>query len=297
MSIRSRAIIALITVASSYVFLTIASRLLDRGFEHFTQSFLRVFFGGILASVIFHRKITYSNYLNMQRKDLIGVLLMGVVGYGLFLYFITRGSLLANLINVSAIYATLPFFTALYSALFLRKMPSFLQIFLTVLSVLGVIVVSTKSFVPNFDSFGQGELFVLIAASCGAFYVIGRKFVSDVLNNYELSVLVMGVAALTTLTLARINGESFTVESFFIPDVILGLLLGSGLNIVATFFENFAFKQLDSVFASQVLLTENIFAFIFGYLLYNETISVPEFFGASLIIISVYISNRYLHES
>ncbi|MCR4263938.1 MAG: DMT family transporter, partial [Candidatus Roizmanbacteria bacterium] len=293
MSIKTRAVIALIIVASSYVFLTIASRLLNIGFEHFTQSFLRVFFGGLIASAVFYKKVNYKNFLKIQRTDIVGIFLMGVIGYGLFLYFITRGSLLASLINISVIYATLPFFTALYSALFLKKMPSVLQLVLTVISFIGVMIVSTKSFVPDLSLFGKGELFVLLAAACGAFYVVGRKFVSDRLNNYELSVVVMGTAALTTFILARLSGEGFAWNSFLIPDVLVGLVLGSGLNIVATFFENYSFKHLDSVFASQILLTENVFAFIFGYFLYRETVTLPEFVGASIIVVSVFIANRY----
>lgn len=73
---------------------------------------------------------------------------------------------------------------------------------------------------------------------------------------------------------------------------MLGLVLGSSLNIVCTFFENFAVKHLDSVFASQILLTENIFAFILGYLLYREQVTFQEFVGATIIIASVYGVNK-----
>lgn len=104
----------------------------------------------------------------------------------------------------------------------------------------------------------------------------------------------MVVAALTTFIASVINEESINWESFSIPSVLLGLLLGSSLNIIATQLGNFAFKHLDSVFASQMLLTETIFAFIVGFLFYQETTSSSGLAGTALILTSVFLANKYV---
>jgi drug/metabolite transporter (DMT)-like permease len=233
----------------------------------------------------------------MVTKDIIGSLLMGVVGYGLSVYFITQGALHTKLINVAVIYSTVPFFTFFYSFVLLSKKPKSIQLLLLLFSFVGVAMVSTKSLLPQLTSIGIGELFVLLSAVCGAWYVIGRKLMTDTLNNYEISLLVMSIAFITTFSLALINKEHFSINSFSNVSVICGLLLGAGLNIVATLFENFGYKHLEAVFANQLLLSENVFALLFGYLFYQEIISFPEIIGSLLILMSVYITNKYINFS
>ncbi len=57
----------------------------------------------------------------------------------------------------------------------------------------------------------------------------------------------MGIAALSGIVIAGLKGEILTLASFTNPLVLLGVAMGALLNIVATFGENFGFKNIDVV--------------------------------------------------
>ncbi|MBI4130229.1 EamA family transporter [Candidatus Roizmanbacteria bacterium] len=167
MSTKTKAVLSLVFISFCYVLLSLASRLLDAGFGNFTHVYLRIALGALFAALLFRNKINYRHYLQLSHRDTTGIILMGVVGYGIFVYLITKGALLTSLVNVSVIYATSPFFTVLFSVFLLKKIPSLLQILLVVVSVLGVMMVSTNSFIPRLTEFGSGELYVLASAAAG----------------------------------------------------------------------------------------------------------------------------------
>ncbi len=100
----------------------------------------------------------------------------------------------------------------------------------------------------------------------------------------------MAIAAVSSLVVALIAGESLNLAAFLDPWVLLGLAIGVGFNIVVSLFENFAFQQISVVAGSQILLLENAFAPVLGFVLYAETFGAYEVAGAVLIIGSVIVS-------
>lgn len=292
MSTQSKGIIALLIVSLSYVVLGVGARLMGEGFEPLTQVYVRVAVGAAMAYILFHKKISVKNILRTPKKDYLPLFLMGTVGYGLSVYLITEGVLRTTLLTTSVIYGTFPFFTYLFSLLVFKRKIDWRLVGLIGLSLWGVMMIAGKSFWPQLDGLNVGALFVLLAAATGSWYLIGRKMMSEHLNQEELTVTIMVIAAGTVLAGAIVMGEGIRLSAFSLAPVLIGLAIGATLNIIATYLDNFAFKVLDEVFASQLLLSENVFALIIGVLFYAEKVLPIEVLGAVLIVGSVYVSNQ-----
>lgn len=291
-STHNLAIVSLIGVSAGYTLLSISARLLNEGFEEMTQVYMRIAFGAIFAILLFRKKLRWNHILHMPSKDKAILLSMGTLGYAIAVYFITLGSINAKLVDVAVIFASVPFFSYLYAFLFLRKPIDMKLICLLALSVLGIMFVATKSFVPQIESFGKGEYFTLLATATMAWFYVGRKVLSNHLNNSEITVVVMLIAAITAFLFAQIRHETFLLSAFTNPNVILGLFIGAGMNIFANYAEAFAFNYLDAVVGSQIFLLENVFSLIAGFFFYNEIVTSPEIVGGLIIIGSVYFANK-----
>lgn len=291
MTLKTKAVIALLFVSLSYTVLGIGARLMGEGFGPLTQVYVRVAVGAIIAMVLFSKKISWQNIKMTPRKDYLGLMLMGAVGYGLSVYFITEGVLRTTLLTVSVIYGTFPFFVYLYSVFVFKRRPDWRLITLIGLSFWGVMMIAGRTVLPKFDALSVGALYVALSAATGAWYVIGRKLISDHLKKEELMVVVMSIAAVTVLVGALITEEGISWNAFSMNSVLIGLAIGATLNIVSTYLDNFAFKVLDEVFASQLLLSENIFAIFIGVVLYHEKVYPIELFGALIICACVFVSN------
>ncbi len=283
---------AIILVALSYVILSMVSRVLEPGFGDYTQVYVRIGIGTLVAALLFRKHISWKKYLRLPLKDWVGISLMGVVGYGFVVAALTIGVLNTTLINTSIIYATVPLFVYVFSLLLLKRKPDVTKTLLILASFWGVGMIASNSFIPHLEGINRGDWWVLFGAACGSLYVIGRKLVSNKLNNRELAVIVMALAAVTTFVLALLNGESIDWSSFGVPSILAGLAIGSVLNIVATSLENFGFKILNETFAAQLLMFESVFALILGRVLYAEIISMTQLVGMLVVSVSLLFMSR-----
>lgn len=289
---RSWSIGALLLTAACFPLFSIVSRLVNDGFAPLTQVYLRIGLGLIFTMVFLSKQIRWKVLRTISLRDGLALMLMGVVGYSFSTYFTTLGALHTSLVNVSIIGNSEPFFVYLYSFL-IFKQPIKTQILLFIfLTILGVAMVATKSFVPVVSGFGIGEVYVLLFAATSAWYLLGRQLLSDRLNNSEITVLGMVIAVLSTFLLALFSRERFLAQHLLQREIFLGLILGGVLNTVTMLLQNFAYKHLEGVVASQILLVATLFSLLYGYVWYHEIVSLPEMVGVVVILASVYMTNK-----
>src|SRR6266480_8135493 len=112
-TIKQRAVIALCIVALAYTLLNITVRFMSAGFAPFTQVYLRIGLGVVLTVLFFFHKIHPAKIKKISPRDWIILFLMGTLGYGLAVDFITLGVLHTKLLNVAIISSTTPFFVFL----------------------------------------------------------------------------------------------------------------------------------------------------------------------------------------
>lgn len=296
-SLHTLAIAALLVVAFGYSLLSVGARLLNEEFPPMTGLYLRLGLATLAASIMFRKQLRIKKLKSIPKKDWLPLFFMGFIGYTVSVYFITVSVLKTTLLNYTVVFATLPLFAFLFSLIFLKSKPKWNIMPFVILSLYGVSVVASKSFIPSLGEFGEGELFALMGAATGAFYAVGRKMLSDHLNNQEITVTVMGIAFITSLGIALSLGQRIDMTSFANSAIWIGLTIGTIFNIVSASFENFAFNHLDATFGTQLLLLDNVFAALLGYFLYMELFTPIEALGGAIIVGSVYLTNKRLSDA
>lgn len=291
-SIRKKAIFLLVLNASGYSLLNVAVRLMDKGFQPFTQVYLRILIATLVGTFVFRKQLRWKKIKTTSLSDWIILFIMGVVGFALMISFITLGALEAKLLNVSVIYSTVVFFSYLYSIWVLKSKHDVRVLFFVGIALWGVAVLSTGSLLPMLGGFGRGELYVLLSAAAGAWYYVGRKMLSEHLNTSEISIITMLIATLSAFIIAMVFGERLNKDTIFHVQALAGLAIGGVVVVLSTFIENFSFKHLPAVLGSQILLLENVFSVFFGFVLYKEILSLPQIIGAVAVIVSVYLMNK-----
>ncbi len=290
---KTNSILGLISVSLGYGSLSVAARWLDGSFGIFTQVYVRIFLAMVVMFIIFPRDIRWHKIKSLNLRDWLILLLMGVVGYGLMVYAITRGALLTTLLNVSVLFSTVPIFVYLLGVIFLKRQWRYLILGLLLLSIWGVGVLSSGQIIPSLSGFGVGDWWVLASALFEAIWYLGIKLLKNKLNSREITVIAQAIASVIIFILAIKLGEPLpTISSFLSWQVVLGLLIGIIMNVLAPLITMYAFKHLDEVFATQLFLSENIFALLVGYFFYGEMISPISLLGAGIVVASVYIMNK-----
>ena len=291
-SLKTQAILALVIVAVGVSLLNLVVRLMDEGFEPFTQVYLRIACGFLLALPLFWTSLRWRAIGTTPLRDWPLLFLMGSVGYSVPVYLITLGALQAKLVNVSVLSATIPIFVYMYSLLFLKIKMQAIVFPLIIISLWGIDIIATKSFFLSFTAFGLGELYVVLSAATFAWFSVGRKLLTSHLNDREVTLLVMLIAACCSFAFAFMEREIFVWHHLTNPHVLLGLIIGAILNIMTILLQIFAFKWIDTVVGNQILLIGILFSLLLGFLLYHEIISYQEFFGGVIVVSSIYVTNK-----
>jgi len=290
---RTTSIVALVGVSLGYGLLSVAARLLGTSFGIFTQVYVRIFIALIFTYCIFRRDLRWHKLKSLSLSSWLVLLLMGVVGYGLMVYSITKGALNTTLLNVSVIYSTVPLFVYLLGLIFLRRPWRYLILGLLLVSVWGVGVLSSGQLLPSLSRFGVGDYWVLLSALFEGIWYLGIRLIENKLNSREITFITQAIASVVIFVLAITQGESLpTLSSFMSWSVAIGLTIGVFMNVISPLVTIYAFKYLDEVFASQLFLSENIFALVVGYLFYGEMVGFVSLLGAGVVISSVYVMNK-----
>lgn len=273
--------------------MSIVSRVLrDGGLGDMTQVYLRIGLASLIFIIVFHKKINLKNIITLSLKDYSILILMGLVGYALAVYFVTMGALNTSLINVSVIFSTMTFFAYIYGLFIGIQRLSLITILLILVSVLGVSLISSGNLIPNFTTFNTGDLYVLLAAASMAWLSVGRQWLTKRLNNYEITAIITFIAFIASFAIALLKGETLIFDSLLKIDIILALAVGTFSNIFTTFSESYAFERIDLVLGNQILLLENPISVLFGYFIYSELITVSQLIGIVIILAAVLIKNR-----
>lgn len=247
----------------------------------------------VATILIFYRDIRWNKIKSLNLKDWSTLCLMGIVGYGLMIIAITKGALITSLLNVSVLFSTVPIFVYLLGVIFLKRQWRYIILGLLLVSIWGVGVLSSGEFIPVLSRFGIGDWWVIAAAFFEAIWYVGIKLLDKKLNSREITIIAQGIASITIFVLALYAGEPLpNLSNFLSWQVSLGMLIGVVMNVLAPLLTIYAFKHLDEVFATQLFLSENIFALFVGYFFYGETIGLIPLFGAGVVIASVYTMNK-----
>ena len=181
-------------------------------------------------------------------------------------------------------------FVPLLGALAFRRRPSNAALFAVFIAVVGLALLSLNDNL----TFNPGDPIVLICAVAYAVHILIVDKVTTIFDTVDLTMAQVVVAGIEMGILAYLfepqlpQPNSYTLIALFITAVLA--------TIVAFFVQIYAQKHIGPTRTALILLSEPVFAAVFGYLLLQEVLSLRRLAGAALILAGMVIAELYGRE-
>jgi drug/metabolite transporter (DMT)-like permease len=198
----------------------------------------------------------------------------------------TSASNAAFLISLSVI------FTAFAEFLVNKRRISTLLLFLTIGSVIGVLLLTHNP--KSTYSFNSGDYFILIAAILRAVMVTTTKSLVDgkSITTSTLTSLQSLIVAIVSISLAIVYLPS---EQLVLPTHLNFWIIMSYLIVCCTLFsfyaQNYAVRRTSPTRVSLLMGSEPLFGALFAMVWLQETLTFTQLFGGCIIMVSVLITS------
>jgi drug/metabolite transporter (DMT)-like permease len=228
----------------------------------------------------------------IQRNQVLPVLGVGLIGYGISLGFQFLGTSLSTAANASLVTAASPVFILLFGAWILRERVTPWRVLALVLASAGVLAVIDPRQANLGGTLFLGNLSLLAASLTWGLYSVLVKKVSLQLGTLEVSLFAF-LGGLP-LTLALGIGEAVRVGVGEItPGVILGVLyLGVISTALAMYLWNKSLALLDAGVVSLLFFAQPVVGAGLGALLLGEPLGLGFWLGALLIACGLVVGSR-----
>ena len=233
----------------------------------------------VISLIFLQRKI-----FPIKIKEILYSLILSVL---LFMVFITMtiGVKYTTATNTSFLISLSVIFIPFFSWIFNKEKPKKSIFIVLIIALIGIMLLTLDK---NLE-FHIGDILCLICSLLFSFHVlITERFVKNN-NPITLGVLQFGGVAILSF-LVQYPIEKFTLpknEKFWISLMILSVFCTALAYIIQTVSQ----KKLSSTLIGLILSLEPIFSGIFGYFILNEYLSLQQYIGAFLLLISIiYVS-------
>lgn len=233
----------------------------------------------VISLIFLQRKI-----FPLKIKEILYSLILSVL---LFMVFITMtiGVKYTTATNASFLISLSVIFIPFFSWIFNKEKPKKSIFIVLIIALIGIMLLTLDK---NLE-FHIGDILCLICSLLFSFHVlITERFVKNN-NPITLGVLQFGGVAILSF-LVQYPIEKFTLpknQKFWISLMILSVFCTALAYIIQTVSQ----KKLSSTLIGLILSLEPIFSGIFGYFILNEYLSLQQYIGAFLLLISIiYVS-------
>ena len=233
----------------------------------------------VISLIFLQRKI-----FPIKIKEILYSLILSVL---LFMVFITMtiGVKYTTATNASFLISLSVIFIPFFSWIFNKEKPKKSIFIVLIIALIGIMLLTLDK---NLE-FHIGDILCLICSLLFSFHVlITERFVKNN-NPITLGVLQFGGVAILSF-LVQYPIEKFTLpknQKFWISLMILSVFCTALAYIIQTVSQ----KKLSSTLIGLILSLEPIFSGIFGYFILNEYLSLQQYIGAFLLLISIiYVS-------
>jgi drug/metabolite transporter (DMT)-like permease len=229
--------------------------------------------------------------ISLSRRDLIGLLLLGTLGNGLYQLFFVLGVSRTRAGNASLIVGAAPAFIALFArvrGLERVKRTTLLGIGLSVLGVALVIIGSAHS--SGGDATLLGSLLVFLGVICWTLYTIGLQPYTKRIDVIQLSAITL-VGGAVPLLIASAPALISTNWSAVGAGGWLAVFYSSVISMgVAYFFWYRGLRVLGPTRTAVYSNLQPIVALLVAWLFLNETPTIFQGVGAATIIAGVFLT-------
>lgn len=245
---------------------------------------LQIIYNGLLIAVVFELLYLRTKIISIKlSKSDFTILLTRSIMYYLFGAVLYVYALLSAKINNVVFIQILPF-TALFGILFFKDKLTLVNFFALALSLVGFLMMSLK--LPLTDlAFGKGELLSLISGLFFALALISRRFHSQKMDDAILTFWMIGIGAVIALACSLFQGEPLRLF-FFSPEYIVYFIGLGFINSSTVFLANFGYSFVSGIKGNIIAALEPLTATLTAILLFHESVTFIEGFGALVILIA-----------
>ena len=249
---------------------------------------LRLILGALTLVVV----LLIRGFPKISRKQLLQVLGVGLVGYGISLSLQFLGTKLSTAANGSLVTSATPAFVLIFAWILLKEKITWLRLIALLLATLGVVaVIDPRSAQLNPDLF-LGNLLLIGAAVTWALYSVLVRKATQNLDVLPFSL----IAFLGGLPIAMPAG-AWELKTLGVGEISLGvvggvLFLGIISTALAMVLWNTAFAFVDANLASLTFFAQPVVGTVLGWLFLGERITPLFLLGGFLIGLGLVISSR-----
>lgn len=246
---------------------------------------LRYLIASLFMGIVYFRM---PNRSPMPYFDIIALLLIGVVGIGLYNITLNYGELTVASGVASFIVSLSPIITALFATLFLgeRITPLRMLGFFVSMAGVGLIVMGGKG---GFK-WEMGILYILIATVSGAFYSVLQKPLLKKYNAIQASTYVIWGGTLSLLFFAPDMQKDWQAASWATTGVVVYLgIFPAAVGYIAW---TYALARIPAARAVSFLYFMPFVATLLGWLCLGEIPTLLSITGGMLAILGVWLVNQ-----
>lgn len=272
---------------SNFIYMKMATEFI----EPMQVVFYRVLFGFIPVFLYaLYKKALKWEDLKHYKHFIVMSLLAAVVYY----YGFVKGSFLLLSGIAGALSGSIPLFSFLLAAVFLKEEKITLWSFLgVILGFLGVILISGVLNQNIMTSNFEGMISIILGSlSVGASFVYAKKFVSPLnIKASALSTYQLGFALLILSLITDFEGiNNIWQDTHSAIGMVFGLgLLGTGLAFIIYYY---MVKELGAIKASSITYIPPVVALAIGVILVGEDIKLIDILSTALIFLGVFLINK-----
>ena len=217
-----------------------------------------------------------------------------------FLYFIFElyGLSLVSSALSGVIIALVPVAVMLMSALILKEKPTFLQWFFTIISIIGISVISIISNDGN-KNHSLGIILLIVAVICAAIFNILSRKQSSATSPFErtYAMFFIGFVGFNIIAIMRYNTKfiPLVLNSFKHSEFIFAIFYLAVISSVLAFLiYNFATTNITVIEASSFSNIITVVTVLAGVFVLNESLNLWEYILCGMIIIGVWGVNWFV---
>ncbi|SDH41108.1 EamA-like transporter family protein [Alteribacillus persepolensis] len=290
-----------ISISISILFLTVAWGfswpVMKIGLEDigpFTFSFLRFLIGGIVLIIFLFFLSNKEEWKKLTSLHWGHVITLGLLQTFAVFGLITYAMLYVDAGKTSIVLYTMPIWSSILASLFLKETLSKKNIVGLLLGVAGL------AFIIGTDIFQQaswqntiGISLILIAAICWAVSNVYFRLKLAGSNQMFITTfqMLIGTAGLLVLAVIFEGGQSIRWSASSIFSVLFTGVVASAICFSLWYY---LLTVINTVTAAISMLLVPVFGVLFGYLLLDESLTIPMIAGGLFILLGIFISQAEL---
>lgn len=231
---------------------------------------------------------------DLKHKDLKPLLYMGLMQPVLYFICESYGINMSSSSFAGIIISLVPIAGLIMASILLKEAPSFRQIVFSIVSVIGVIVLTVSGRIGGFNVWGL--ILLLGAVFSGAMFNIMSRRIANDYSAFERTYVMFGVGVIFFVPMAIVK-IGFNVNEWINPltngSFWLSIIYLSCVSSIGAFM--LLNKALDVLPATRSLVFANVTSVISvlaGVLILHESIGIIQILGIILVLIGVYEVNK-----